>query len=307
MTQSVTPSSVTLAPGASQRFTSVGIDQYGNPIATSPVWTATGGSIDSTGLYVAGSVAGDFVVNDGSARGQASVRIEALTQVPSVSFTDVSVNLGLTSDFRSYATTWGDYDNDGWMDMFMNNHSRVPPLLLHNDGGIFINTTDSAGVNVIRDHHSCRWADFDNDGNLDLYCSTGAAGGSGSQNANLWRNNGDQTFTDIAAQAGVANAEGRGRAINWIDIDADGDLDLFVGNDSDDPSQDISILYRNDNGIFVDVTSQINNELRGEARYSLVFDYKEDGDWDLLIRLTPSANAPGYTGPCDRCSRHLGQ
>jgi len=73
----VTPASVILAPNASQPFSATGEDQYGAPIGVSPVWTASGGSIDAMGLYVAGEVAGMYQVTatDGSVSGQATVQV----------------------------------------------------------------------------------------------------------------------------------------------------------------------------------------------------------------------------------------
>lgn len=61
-TLSITPATVTLAPDESQLFSVSGIDQYGMPISVNPRWTASGGSIDTSGLFVAGAVAGDFQV-----------------------------------------------------------------------------------------------------------------------------------------------------------------------------------------------------------------------------------------------------
>ena len=83
-TLTVTPSSVTLAPNATQQFSASGLDQYGAAIPTTPTWTATGGSIDTNGLYQAGNAEGTFSVTatDGTINDSASVDVQVPAGAP---------------------------------------------------------------------------------------------------------------------------------------------------------------------------------------------------------------------------------
>jgi hypothetical protein len=85
---SVTPPSVTLTPGASQPFAATGEDQYGDPVEINVAWTATGGSIDAGGNYVAGAVDGSYTVtaSDGPVSGQAMVNVESVVSAPTVAY-----------------------------------------------------------------------------------------------------------------------------------------------------------------------------------------------------------------------------
>ena len=126
-----------------------------------------------------------------------------------------------------------DYDNDGWMDIFLVNGSEIgdfkagkchrPKLYHNNHDGTFTDVTAKSGI----DH--CGWGfgaavgDYDNDGNDDLYITylNGAV---------LYRNNGDGTFSDVTSKAGVSNAGRWGTSAAFGDYDNDGNLDLYVAN-----------------------------------------------------------------------------
>ena len=147
-------------------------------------------------------------------------------------FSDATEQLGTSGIHGTWSISWADFNKDGWVDSLLNNHNDEPPSLLLNAGDSFQDVAAAAGIAIINDHHSCRWADADDDGFLDVYCAAGAVQGNGSRPANLWRNNGNETFTDIAEASGVTIGSGRGRSVHWLDIDADGDGDLDLGTDS---------------------------------------------------------------------------
>ena len=92
----VTPAAVTLLVGEGRTFSASGLDQYGAAIATSVTWTATGGTIDQVGNYIAGTTPGSFSVTatDGSVSGNASVTITDNSQPPVLSFTDITLLAG---------------------------------------------------------------------------------------------------------------------------------------------------------------------------------------------------------------------
>ena len=166
------------------------------------------------------------------------------------SFVDVTAKAGVAlGDRISVGATFADYDNDGWADLFVTS-TRGGNALFHNRGnGTFENVTAAAGVSHVGHSQTPVFFDYDNDGDLDLYVTNTAqwttdvfdfTGGNyegkaslgalmtSSKEANiLYRNNGDGTFTDQTASAGL---RGRGWAgdVAVFDYDEDGFLDLFV-------------------------------------------------------------------------------
>jgi len=171
------------------------------------------------------------------------------TSDPSVAvrFTDVRQAAGITflqdstqSDEKFYLETmgtgvgWLDYDQDGWMDLYLVQSAATdlykPPhplrsALYHNNGdGTFTDVTEKAGVGA-EGHYGQGVAvgDFDNDGYPDLYVT-------GYGRAILYHNNGNGTFTDVTAKAGVADEDRWSTSAGWFDYDKDGWLDLLVTN-----------------------------------------------------------------------------
>src|SRR5262249_1383810 len=127
-----------------------------------------------------------------------------------------------------------DYDNDGWLDIFLVNgttldtSSRTPRptsyLFRNNRNGTFTNVTQKAGLTSTASAQGCCVGDYDNDGNDDLFVSYWG------RNV-LYHNNGDGTFADVSERAGVAGAPGRwGAGCCFLDYNRDGLLDLFVAN-----------------------------------------------------------------------------
>jgi len=125
-----------------------------------------------------------------------------------------------------------DYDNDGWMDVFIPGGTRLdgdPPgtttrLYKNNRDGTFTDVTAKAGLQAVGWASAVCVGDYNNDGFEDLFCTYFG------QNR-LYRNNGDGTFTDVTKAAGLWNAEPRwGAGCSFVDYDRDGHLDLFVSN-----------------------------------------------------------------------------
>ncbi|MEC3909383.1 CRTAC1 family protein [Sphingobium sp. CR2-8] len=191
-------------------------------------------------------------------------------------FTNVAPELGLTIPGRSARqSSWLDYDNDGDLDLYASN--RIGPnALFRNDNGKFVQIFAGTSVSDPRPTVGACWFDADRDGDLDLFL----ANQSGATDA-LWRNDGD-SFTDIAAQAGVDNP-GRTKEEGGVgcavgDYDNDGYLDLFV------PNYGVNALYHNNrDGTFSNLAKAMGVGIDNHAVGAVWGDYDNDGFIDLFV------------------------
>lgn len=153
-------------------------------------------------------------------------------------FTDVSISAGIAPIYGGKGIAWGDYNNDGFLDLYIARGSlggNVPvtyknTLYRNNGDGTFTDVTDSAGVAAGTNTWAAVWGDYDNDGYLDLFVTT-AGLPIGANNANfLFLNNGDGTFTNLASETGIALADNKTahKGAAWGDYDNDGFLDLLI-------------------------------------------------------------------------------
>jgi hypothetical protein len=179
-------------------------------------------------------------------------------------FTDVTREAGLSSGAHStHSAAWADYDNDGWLDVFVG-HELTPSQLFRNRGnGTFEDVTARAGVGATAFSKGVSAGDFDRDGFPDLYVSNMFG------NNFLYRNNGDGTFTDVAGRAGVQKPF-VSFSTWFFDYDNDGWLDIFVSSYPNSveefvkhylkipPVAETLTLYRNNgNGTFTDVSEKV--------------------------------------------------
>ena len=193
--------------------------------------------------------------------------------------------VGLDDQEDSWSTAFGDYDNDGWVDLFLVNY-KIDGLnqLYHNDGdGTFTKVTSGNPiVTDIAPSTSAVWGDYDNDGDLDLYVSNNI----GFKNF-LYRNEGGGNFTSILNDP-IVNYTGYAHGAAWADYDNDGYIDMFV---SDYFSTRFNKLYHNNgDGTFAAVTS---SPIVTDAAFSISGawgDYDNDGDQDLFVPNTNDEN-----------------
>lgn len=146
-------------------------------------------------------------------------------------FEDVTARSGLENlAGMTYGATWGDFDGDGLPDLYLTHHLDTAGLYRNAGGGRFEDVTAKyfAPEDIVADKHGSAWADFDNDGRLDLVQLTGAVKGVGAEPKLLFHNRGDR-FVNVADALGVVNPEGRTRMPLWLDLDGDGKLDLLQG------------------------------------------------------------------------------
>ena len=210
-------------------------------------------------------------------------------------FEDVTEAAGLLAFRPTHTTAWGDYDNDGWLDVFVGhedwglNHHAVQ-LFRNNRDGTFTDVAASFGFSVMGVVKGSAWGDYDNDGWIDLYVSR-----FGRPNL-LFRNDRGKSFVDVTAAAGVA--EPVNSFPTWFfDYDNDGWLDLFVGGFDEAGADAVAALYlgakrpagtprlyRNrGNGTFEDVTVAAKVDRVMLAMGANFGDLDNDGFLDIYV------------------------
>ena len=238
------------------------------------------------------------------------------------SFEDQSRQAGLSSQFGGLNCVGGDYDNDGDIDLlilrgaWMEEHGRIRNSLLRNDGAArpgapitFTDVTHEVGLaEPSNPTQAAVWGDFNNDGNLDLFVGNEARQAMPAP-SQLFMNQGDGTFSDVAAAAGVTN-DRLAKGVTAGDYDNDGDLDLYVSNIGKNR------LYRNDSPPgdggamrFTDVAEDLMVESpEGRSFAPWFFDFNNDGWLDLFVTAYDATTANlmrdyrgephGATPPC---------
>ena len=140
--------------------------------------------------------------------------------------------------FNSLSPNWGDFNNDGWMDLFVGNSAGKDRLFQNNGDGSFSEINDSPLTDEnINSEGSC-WADWDNDGDLDLMVVSG--GNQSTGKVRLYENNGSGEFTKIE-DGELTSLVARYEGLTCFDYDRDGDLDVFISNYFDNDN----LLYQN--------------------------------------------------------------
>ena len=171
----------------------------------------------------------------------------------------------------SFTNAWGDFDGDGDADLFVGFNGAANRLYRHTNG-VFDDVAAAAGVADARPTRAAAWGDYDADGDPDLL--VGFTPGQGGV-LRLYRNDGGR-FTDVTRAAGVAIDSGAVRQPAFVDIDGDGDLDLYVAF-RDKPN----VLLRNEGGRFTDVAPALGLADPRKSVGGVWFDMDGDGDLDL--------------------------
>ncbi len=257
-------------------------------------------------------------------------------------FTDVSAKSGVTNERWGFGCAVADYDNDGWPDIYVSNFGKNR-LYHNNHDGTFSDMAEKAGVTLGNWSTGATWGDYDGDGRLDLFVAgylhwdwnnpPAKGGEGGSSNSfctfrgeatacgprglkgepdHLFHNNGDGTFSDVSAKAGVADSPGYyGLGAVFVDINNDGKPDLLVGNDSTP-----NYLYLNKgDGTFEDVSYASGYALNEAGRETAsmgiaVGDFQNNGMLDVFNTTFSDDYKPLYRNEGDAnftdISYHIG-
>ena len=195
------------------------------------------------------------------------------------SFTAEPQNLTGSTGTYSETAAWGDYENDGYADLYITNSDGIKKnMLFHNNqNGSFTQITTGAVVNDAHASRGCSWSDYDTDGDQDLL----VVNESGFLN-DFYINDGSGNFTKLNGVPPV-NAVKNSMSPSFGDIDNDGDLDLYISNSLYFVPQNNQLFLNNGTGGFTAVTSgDVVND--GGCSYGSAFaDYDNDGDLDLFV------------------------
>jgi len=228
-------------------------------------------------------------------------------------FQNVSYQAGVTHNRWSFDHTigiaWGDYDNDGWVDLYVTD-SGFPNTLYHNNQDGTFSISDLNGEVALTDQESggAIFVDFNNDGWKDLFVTSWGAN-------TLFLNDRGRGFMDITKEVGLHGQRANSKSASWGDYDQDGYLDLYIANWSCYPrcgrpmtGESDRLYHNNGDGIFRDVTSLLGSKVEGAGFIASFTDYDNDGDPDIYLIndefINPIGNAlwrndgPGCDGWC---------
>ena len=204
----------------------------------------------------------------------------------------ITETIPFNNAFRSSAAA--DYDKDGKVDIFVGNDSFTNPAtergqLFKNSGGTsYAEILTGSLVADLNNANNVSWADYDNDGDQDIFVHNDGAGFASINR--LYKNNGDGTFTRVTGLIFDTDSFLRPRTSSWGDIDNDGDLDLYVGSQAGGIANYDRLYQNNGDGTFTSLTSNVVAEIGTNTYGSSFGDIDNDGDLDLIV-INSGANS----------------
>ncbi len=240
---------------------------------------------NSCGSVILDDFTGDDQIDVLTSTWEPRGELKLFTRQPDGTFADQSSTIGLGGIFGGLNLVPADYDNDGDLDFlvlrgaWLGDAGRHPNSLVQNNGdGTFTDVTFDAGLGDVHyPTQTAGWSDYDNDGDLDVYIGNEMLQGREAP-AQLFQNQGDGTFVDVADEAGVRNNRFT-KSVCWGDYNNDGHPDLFVSN-----FQGENRLYQNQgDGTFIDVAPELELTHPLRSFPAWFFDYDNDGNLDLFV------------------------
>ena len=214
-------------------------------------------------------------------------------------FHDVAAERGISEFGAAGGVILEDFDNDGHLDLMVS-HMGIRDQLQYfrnNGDGTFTRRTEEAGLTGITGGLDIFQADYDNDGCIDVFIPRGAwLHDHGRFPASLLHNNCDGTFTDVTARAGLL-VDYPSQTVAWADVDGDGFLDLFVGNEIDREhvswpagTKNFELFLNNRDGTFTEVGEASGIRLEGMVKAAAFGDFDGDGRPDLYVSILGKPN-----------------
>ena len=212
---------------------------------------------------------------------------------PLPAFDNVAGQVGLDIYGVSGGAVLEDFDEDGLLDVMVTAIGFADPVRVfrHDRSGRFVEATATSGLTGITGGLNMVTADYDNDGLLDVLVLRGAwMGAAGQFPLSLLRNRGDLRFDDVTKAAGLLRLR-PSQTATWLDIDGDGFLDLFVGNESTGSVVNPCELYRNNrDGTFTEMAKASGVDLVAFVKGVVSGDFDNDGDPDIFVSVAQGRN-----------------
>ena len=206
-----------------------------------------------------------------------------------IQFEDVSQQAGIIRIGESWGNAWGDFDGDGYLDLWATNHRHKPSLYRNNGDGTFTDIIDEVwDANPDADTHGVAWADFDNDGDQDLIVLSGSGGGLGgtrNNHANHFYVNENGLLIERAKEFGLDYPLLRGRTPLWLDSNRDGRLDLLLSGVKRDYRGDLitSALFGQTTNGFENINTITGISLQESAALAQYADLTADGNMEIIL------------------------
>ncbi|MBO6880137.1 FG-GAP-like repeat-containing protein [Winogradskyella sp.] len=202
---------------------------------------------------------------------------------------DITLSSGMLTDVLvTYGASWGDYNKDGFLDVFLSNRSTSIPNVLYKNNGdntFSLVNTEAGIINIGTLSFCSAFFDYNNDGHQDIYVANDKI-----ENANtLYKNNGDGTFTDVSVESG-SDITIDAMSVTIDDYNADGWMDIYITNDV--PGN--VFLKNNGNGTFTDVAQPTGTTFNSVGWGAVFLDADNDTDLDLYVSAEHNGSVPGY-------------
>ena len=205
-----------------------------------------------------------------------------------IAFEDVASYIGVDYSYGDSeyggGVSFADFNNDGWDDITYASEDGAQVYFFKNNNGVF-NLVTLNGISNTYKTKQVIWIDYDNDGDKDLF-ATAIEGIN-----QFYRNDGDMSFTNISSTIGFFQTDLFTYGASFGDIDNDGDLDVFISNRTNNEENQRNYLYRNDEGIYKDITQSSGIPIQDEdgnensqlSFCTIFFDYNKDGFQDIYL------------------------